>query len=123
MAQRNFNALMHTVATIGKRNAEAEAERKRGNTVEQASGAFNKARIVKNNHPTVKPLALMQYLCKLTATPTGGVVLDPFTGSGTTGAAAVKEGRKFIGIEIDPDYFEIAVKRISEAQMQPRLLP
>jgi len=75
-----------------------------------------------NFHSTVKPLALMRYLCKLTKTPTGGVVLDPFMGSGTTGMAAVLEGRDFIGIEREPEYFAIAEKRIAEAQMQPRLL-
>ncbi|MCP4142866.1 MAG: site-specific DNA-methyltransferase, partial [Chloroflexi bacterium] len=64
----------------------------------------------------VKPLALMRYLCKLSRTPTGGVVLDPFMGSGTTGKAAILEGREFIGIEIDPEYFEIAKKRIATAQ-------
>ena len=53
--------------------------------------------------------------------PDGGLVLDPLMGSGTTGVACVKTGRKFIGIEIDPAYFEIAKKRIIEAQMQPRL--
>jgi len=68
-----------------------------------------------NNHPTVKPLALMRYLAKLTKTPTGGVVLDPFMGSGTTGMAAVMEGRAFIGIEIDVGYFEIATARIQHA--------
>lgn len=69
-----------------------------------------------NHHPTVKPLALMRYLARLTKTPTGGVVLDPFMGSGTTGLAALQTGRKFIGIEIDPDYFAIAERRIKEAQ-------
>ena len=49
------------------------------------------------------------------------LILDPFMGSGTTGVACVKTGRKFIGIEIDPTYFEIAVKRISDALKQPRL--
>jgi len=77
--------------------------------------------MTQNNHPTVKPLALMRYLARLTKTPTGGVVLDPFMGSGTTGIAAVLEGRNFIGIEIDPTYFAIAERRIKEAQMQPRL--
>ena len=52
-----------------------------------------------NHHPTVKPIELMRYLVRLTKTPTGGVVLDPFTGSGTTGIACVLEGREFIGIE------------------------
>lgn len=69
-----------------------------------------------NHHPTVKPLALMRYLCRLTQTPTGGIVLDPFMGSGTTGVACVQTGRNFIGVEIDPGYFEIAQKRIEQAQ-------
>ena len=69
-----------------------------------------------NFHSTVKPLALMRYLVRLTKTPTGGVVLDPFMGSGTTGIACVQEGREFIGIELEPEYLEIAEKRIAEAQ-------
>ena len=50
-----------------------------------------------------------------------GMVLDPFMGSGTTGVACAKLGRKFIGIEIEPKYYEIALKRIDEAYRQPRL--
>jgi site-specific DNA-methyltransferase (adenine-specific) len=73
-------------------------------------------------HPTQKPIPLMQWVIRRT-TSEGDVVYDPFMGSGTTGVAAVKEGRKFIGIEIDPEYFEIAKRRIMEAQMQPRLIP
>jgi site-specific DNA-methyltransferase (adenine-specific) len=69
-----------------------------------------------NFHPTVKPLDLMRYLCKLTKTPTGGVVLDPFMGSGTTGIAALLEHRDFIGIEIDEKYTEIARKRIADME-------
>jgi DNA modification methylase len=65
----------------------------------------------KNNHPTVKPTALMAYLCRL-ITPTGGVVLDPYMGSGSTGKAAVREGFSFVGIELDPDYYEICKARI-----------
>jgi site-specific DNA-methyltransferase (adenine-specific) len=65
----------------------------------------------KNTHPTVKPTALMQYLCRL-ITPTGGVVLDPYMGSGSTGKAAVKEGFSFVGCELDEDYFKIATARI-----------
>ena len=68
-------------------------------------------------HPGTKPESLMIALVNLA----NGIVLDPFMGSGTTGVACVKTGRKFIGIEIDEGYFDIAVKRISEAQMQPRL--
>ena len=66
----------------------------------------------KNIHPTAKPLKLMEYLCILTKTPTGGIVLDPFMGSGTTGMAAKKTGRKFIGIELNEEYMKIAVARI-----------
>lgn len=65
----------------------------------------------KNHHPTVKPTALMAYLCRL-ITPTGGVVLDPYMGSGSTGKAAVREGFSFVGIELDPDYYEIAKARV-----------
>ena len=65
-----------------------------------------------NTHPTIKPIDLMEYLCKLTKTPTGGIVLDPFMGSGTTGIAAKRTGRDFIGIELSPEYFEIAKARI-----------
>lgn len=68
-----------------------------------------------NDHPTVKPLALMRYLCRLTKTPTGGVVLDPFAGSGSTGVAAVLEGRPFVGIELDPHNAQIAVGRLAAA--------
>ena len=65
----------------------------------------------KNTHPTVKPTALMQYLCRL-ITPTGGVVLDPYMGSGSTGKAAIKEGFGFVGCELDEDYFLIASQRV-----------
>jgi len=75
-----------------------------------------------NFHSTVKPLALMRYLARLTKTPTGGIVLDPFMGSGTTGIACLLEGREFIGIEREEEYYAIAEKRIAEAQMQPRLI-
>ncbi|WP_329754623.1 site-specific DNA-methyltransferase [Stenotrophomonas maltophilia] len=68
-----------------------------------------------NNHPTVKPTDLMRYLCRL-VTPAGGVVLDPFMGSGSTGKAAVLEGFQFVGIEQDPVYAAIAEARIRVAQ-------
>jgi site-specific DNA-methyltransferase (adenine-specific) len=64
-----------------------------------------------NHHPTVKPTDLMRYLVKL-ITPPNGIVLDPFTGSGSTGKGAVIEGFNFIGIELDPDYVAIATARI-----------
>jgi len=65
-----------------------------------------------NPHPTVKPTDLMAYLCRL-VTPPGGVVLDPFMGSGSTGKAAVREGFRFVGCELDPDYLRIAEARIA----------
>jgi predicted RNA methylase len=71
-------------------------------------------RTAQNHHPTVKPIKLMEYLIKL-VTPKGGTVLDPFCGSGSTGVAAFKNGFKFIGIEMSPEYVEIAEKRIAHA--------
>jgi site-specific DNA-methyltransferase (adenine-specific) len=67
-----------------------------------------------NNHPTIKPTAIMRYLCRL-VTPPGGTVLDPFMGSGSTGKAAVLEGFSFVGIEMQPEYVEIARCRINAA--------
>jgi site-specific DNA-methyltransferase (adenine-specific) len=67
-----------------------------------------------NTHPTVKPTDLMRYLCRL-VTPPGGIVLDPFMGSGSTGKAAILEGFQFIGIERDAEYLAIAEARISHA--------
>jgi len=71
-----------------------------------------------NTHPTTKPSDLMEYLCKLTSTPTKGVVLDPFMGSGTTALACIRTGRDFIGIEKHAPYFEIAKKRIEAEQRE-----
>ena len=70
---------------------------------------------IENKHPTVKPLELMRYLCRLTKTPTGGIVLDPFMGSGTTGVAAIMEGRDFVGIERDVESHHTAKERIGLA--------
>jgi DNA modification methylase len=67
-----------------------------------------------NDHPTVKPTELMRYLCRL-VTPAGGLVLDPFMGSGTTGKAALLEGYDFIGIEDKEDYVTLAHHRITGA--------
>ncbi len=76
-----------------------------------------KHKIAKGNiHPTCKPLGLMEYLCELTKTPTGGVVLDPFAGSGTTGMAAKRTKRKYILIEKEKEYCNIAEARIKATQ-------
>jgi DNA modification methylase len=66
----------------------------------------------RNHHPCVKPTALMRYLCRLVTHP-GGIVLDPFMGSGSTGKGAVAEGFSFVGCELDPEYVEIARARIA----------
>lgn len=71
-------------------------------------------------HPTQKPLALMRQWVEL-FTDQNETILDPFMGSGTTGVAAVNLGRKFVGIEIKPKYFNIACQRIEEATRQPDL--
>ena len=74
-----------------------------------------------NTHPTVKPIALMEYLCRL-ITPPGGIILDPFGGSGTTAIAALNTGRFFIGIEKEEKYVDIARKRIEEHTAQTKML-
>lgn len=72
-----------------------------------------------NSHPTQKPVAVMRWCINFF--PDAETILDPFMGSGTTGVACANLGRKFIGIEIEPKYFDIACKRIEIAYRQPRL--
>ncbi len=82
----------------------------------QWCGAFKDSeRGLRAEHPTQKPIEIMKWCVE----KTNGTILDPFMGSGTTGVACVKLGRKFIGIELDPKYFDIACKRIEEAYKQP----
>ena len=84
----------------------------------QWCGAFKDSeRGLRAVHPTQKPVALMRWC--LGFLPDAKTILDPFMGSGTTGVACVKTGRSFIGIELDPDYFDIACRRIQEAYAQP----
>lgn len=73
-------------------------------------------------HPTQKPVPLLEYLI-MTYTKPGEVVLDPFIGSGSTAVACINTGRRFIGFELLPEYYEIAVARIRDAQEQARLFP
>ena len=68
----------------------------------------------RNTHPTVKPTELMAWLIRLTTAP-GGLVLDPFMGSGSTGKAAAENGFRFLGCELDGSYVEIARQRIEHA--------
>jgi len=75
----------------------------------------------RNNHPTVKPTALMRYLCRL-VTPPGGVILDPFMGSGSTGKGARLEGFRFVGIEQEKEYCKIARARIAVERLKQGVL-
>jgi site-specific DNA-methyltransferase (adenine-specific) len=87
-----------------------------GKFVGDGRGRQTEHQPARNHHPTVKPTDLMAYLCRL-VTPKGGIVLDPFCGSGSTGKAAVREGFEFLGIEMDQEYCDIARARI-EAEAQ-----
>ena len=100
----------------------AEAVERKGGTAgldNPRAGAGRTASEVKNYHPTVKPIQLMRWLVRLVSPPAldgvPPVVLDPFLGSGTTGVAALAEGVRFIGIEMDPQYMDIAEARLVDA--------
>jgi len=80
-----------------------------------APRATRKERREYNDHPTPKPISLMAYLIKLYC-PEGGIVLEPFCGSGSTGIAALLNGRTFLGIDLSEHYIEISEKRIKENQ-------
>jgi site-specific DNA-methyltransferase (adenine-specific) len=85
---------------------------------DESQGTFQSEgteRAVENFHPTVKPTELMRYLIRL-VTPAGGIVLDPFMGSGSTGKAAAIDGYGFVGVELDEQYIEIARRRIAAAR-------
>ena len=103
----------------------SECGRKHPNSAESCTcgGSLESAAVANppraNHHPTVKPLALMRYLCRL-VTPPGGVILDPFAGSGSTCCAAVLEGFQYIGIDQDAEYCEIARRRIAHWSKQQR---
>ena len=89
---------------------------------DERSVAYKKRPIpTKNTHPTLKPINLMTYLCRL-ITPEGGIVLDPFMGSGSTGISARLEGFRFIGMEQDKSYFEIAQARIEAYEEYRKLI-
>lgn len=109
------------------RSGAAAVERAEGSVGTQSprAGAGRTATSVRNHHPTVKPVELMRWLVRL-VTPPNGVVLDPFTGSGTTGVAAMLEGFRFVGVEREAEYHAIASARIEHAIPQPHqmeLLP
>lgn len=99
-------------ATSAAEMVDRDADSAGMNSPRAGAGRTSGAR---NDHPTVKPTALMQWLVRL-VTPPGGTVLDPFTGSGSTGKACMLEGFEFIGFEMDPHYCEIAEQRIAIAR-------
>lgn len=72
------------------------------------------------SHPNEKPLEMVSHFIENHSLP-GQVILDPFMGGGTTGVSAVQSGRKFIGVELDADHFETALRRVSDALNRPRL--
>lgn len=76
---------------------------------------------VRGDHPTQKPVGVMEWCISHVPAPATAII-DPFMGSGTTGVAAMNLGRSFIGIEREPKYFEIACRRIEDAQRQGRLI-
>lgn len=72
----------------------------------------------RREHPTQKPVALMRWCIEQAKVPEGATILDPYMGSGSTGVAAVEMRRRFVGVEIEPRYFDIACRRIEQAQRQ-----
>jgi site-specific DNA-methyltransferase (adenine-specific) len=103
-------------ALPARTGAEAvEREEGSAGTKSPRAGAGRTADSVRNHHPCVKPVSVMRHLVRL-VTPPGGLVLDPFMGSGTTGIAAVREGFDFVGIEMNPEYLAIAEARIEHAK-------
>jgi hypothetical protein len=107
--QREFSLADFEIAWGSQKRAARVIECPRGRAVKDGK-----------EHPTQKPLEVM-LRCLLELPPKADLILDPFMGSGTTGIAAVKLGRRFIGIEIEPKYFEVACRRIQEASRQPDL--
>lgn len=114
-------------ADIALEPYEDEANYKRyGRDGKHPGTVWKSSRIFHNHpencgHPTQKPVGIIKKSIEVSTNP-GATVLDPFMGSGTTGVACVNTGRKFIGIEIEQEYFDIAVRRIEEAQQQASLL-
>lgn len=99
-------------AKASRAEREAGCEQLPARLVQLYSGRGHPPRERRNIHPTVKPISLMRWLIRL-AVPPGGIVLDPFAGSGSTGIAAVLEGRAFLGIERQSDYVDVACARLT----------
>lgn len=98
---------------LGVENSiKAKNFRQQGEAFKNGSAITDFERNEGNIHPTIKPIDLMRYLVRL-VTPKGGVIMDPFMGSGSTGVAALLESFQFVGIELDENYFEIALQRVN----------
>jgi len=128
--QRTFNPqgviTVNNKRVVGKKpNHIGERPNQEGKFYTQKYTNYPKATLQFNSekglHPTQKPVALMEYLIR-TYTNEGETVLDNTMGSGTTGVACANTGRKFIGIEMDAEYFDIATQRVTDAYATPKLL-
>ncbi len=111
-ARRENLSRMFFCAKASRDEREAGCEQIPTRSVQIFTGRDHPPRLRRNTHRTVKPIELMRWLVAL-VTPPGGMVLDPFAGSGSTGAAAVLEGRQFFGIEREPEYIDIACARLT----------
>jgi DNA modification methylase len=107
-------------AKTARAEREAGCERLPARLVQIYNGHHHPLRLVHNTHPTVKPVSLMRWLVRLVVPP-DGVVLDPFAGSGSTGIAAVQEGRVFLGIEREAEYVDVACARLTHHAQQAAL--
>jgi len=113
--RKNFKSIIYQAkASKSERNRGCEELESRV-LVRQGLDGEHKNPSHKNNHPTVKPIALMEYLIKM-VTPKGGIVLDPFSGSGSTLVAAKQNGFKYIGIEMTEEYIPIIEARLKAVQ-------
>lgn len=110
--QREGFSRMFFCAKATRAEREAGLEAFPARSLQLYTGKAHPPRVRRNVHPTVKPIGLMRWLIAL-VTPPGGVVLDPFTGSGTTGIAAMLESRPFLGIEREGRYVDIACARLT----------
>lgn len=112
LGENEWASRFFSCAKATRTEREAGCEQLPARAVALYTGKRHSPRLVRNTHPTVKPLALMRWLVRL-VTPPGGVVLDPFTGSGSTGIAAMLEGRPFVGIERESEYADVACARLT----------
>lgn len=117
-SKRERNAGLEGMPEKAKQTLNSYGDQTKFECPDGASRVGNKGTLVgANHHPTVKPIKLMEYLCRL-ITPPGGVILDPFMGSGSTGVAAKNLGFKFIGIEMNAEYLEISKRRIKHMELK-----